>query len=137
MSKEDKEREIRDATICLSPCLLVSLSPCLLVSLSLWLPRRIYLGVEEFRQSGAAFFLVVEDGDQTAPGFDLLRPAAADYDVWLGILENLVFADSPHAAHRAPQRLSVIRRQFLKQLRVCLHRRMRPQITDQISVDVS
>src|SRR5262245_6661453 len=80
-------------------------------------PCRPRVGVEEFRQSGAAFFqfvALVEDGDQAAPGFDLLRPAAADYDVRLGVLGYFVIVDSPLAADGAPQRLPVIRRQLLK-----------------------
>src|SRR5215813_4436972 len=77
-------------------------------------PCRPRVNVEEFCQSGAAFFIVVEDGDQAAPGLDLLRPAAADYDVRLGVLGYFVFADSPLAADGAPQRLPVIRRQLLK-----------------------
>src|SRR6266511_220365 len=78
-------------------------------------PCRVRVGVEELHQTHAAFFyLVVEDGDQTAPGFNLLRPAAADYDVRLRVHGYLVFADSPLAADGAPQRLPVIRRQLLK-----------------------
>src|SRR5262245_51948916 len=78
-------------------------------------PFRPRVGVEELHQTHAAFFyLVVEDGDQAAPGFNLLRPAAADYDVRLGVLGYLVFADTPLAADGAPKRLPVIRRQLLK-----------------------